>query len=85
VRSPQLAEARSEGEAVRAHSGKSAYEQNVGQFRCGGHFGYFYKNSPIIAYDGEEAPRDTIYDFVQSTVPGCRTPQVWLRGGKISV
>jgi hypothetical protein len=69
-----------EGDAVRARIGKSAYEQNVGQFCCGGlNFGYFYKNSPIIAYDGEEAPDYTIYDFVQSTVPGCRTPHVWLR------
>jgi hypothetical protein len=47
-----------EGDAVRARIGKSAYEQNVGQFCCGGlNFGYFYKNSPIIAYDGE--PRAT--------------------------
>ena len=30
-----------EGEAVRAHSGKSAYEQNVGQFRCGGQLRIF--------------------------------------------
>ena len=72
-----------EGDAVRARIGKSAYEQNVGQFCCSGlNFGYFYKNSPIIAYDGEEAPGYTIYDFVQSTAPGCRTPHVWLRGGR---
>jgi hypothetical protein len=77
-----LKELAAEGDAGRAHSGKSTYEQNVGQFCCIGlNFGYFYKNSPIIAYDGEEAPRDTIYDFVQSTLPGCRTPHVWLRGG----
>jgi len=78
-----LEECGPEGDAVRARIGKSAYEQNVGQFCCGGlNFGYFYKNSPIIAYDGEEAPGYTIYDFVQSTVPGCRTPHVWLRGGR---
>jgi hypothetical protein len=72
-----------EGDAVRARIGKSAKEQNVGQFCCGGlNFGYFYRNSPIIAYDGEEAPDHTIYDFAQSTVPGCRTPLVWLRGGR---
>ncbi|MGB9430689.1 MAG: FAD-dependent oxidoreductase [Candidatus Acidiferrum sp.] len=71
------------GEAVRARIGRIAYEQNVGQFCCGGlNFGYFYKDSPIIAYDGEEAPGYTIYDFVQSTVPGCRTPHVWLRDGR---
>ncbi|MGC1561124.1 MAG: FAD-dependent oxidoreductase [Bradyrhizobium sp.] len=72
-----------EGDAVRARIGKAAYEQNVGQFCCGGlNFGYFYKNSPIIAYDGEEPPGYTNYDFVQSTVPGCRTPHLWLRDGK---
>ena len=32
-----------EGEAVRAHSGKSAYEQNVGQFRCGGQLRIFLR------------------------------------------
>jgi hypothetical protein len=72
-----------EGDAVRARIGRIAYEQNVGQFCCGGlNFGYFYKDSPIIVYDGEEAPGYTIYDFVQSTVPGCRTPHVWLRDGR---
>jgi hypothetical protein len=53
---------------------------NVGQFCCGGlNFGYFYESSPIIAYDGEEAPKYTMYDFSQSTVPGCRTPHMWLQ------
>jgi hypothetical protein len=49
---------------------------------AGLNFGYFYENSPIIAYDGEEPPGYTIYDFVQSTVLGCRTPHLWLRDGK---
>jgi 2-polyprenyl-6-methoxyphenol hydroxylase-like FAD-dependent oxidoreductase len=71
------------GEAVRARVGKDAYELNIGQFCCGGlNFGYFYKDSPIIAYDGEEAPGYTMYDFSQSTVPGCRTPHLWLRDGR---
>ncbi len=72
-----------EGEAIRARIGRDAYEVNVGQFCCGGlNFGYFYKDSPIIAYDGEEAPGYTLYDFSQSTVPGCRTPHLWLRDGR---
>jgi 2-polyprenyl-6-methoxyphenol hydroxylase-like FAD-dependent oxidoreductase len=59
----------------------NAYE--AGQTCCGGlNFGYFYKDSPIIAYDGEEAPAYTMYDFSQSTVPGCRTPHLWLRDGR---
>jgi hypothetical protein len=72
-----------EGDAARARIGREAYELNVGQFCCGGlNFGYFYKDSPIIAYDGEEAPTYTLYDFSQSTVPGCRTPHLWLRDGR---
>jgi 2-polyprenyl-6-methoxyphenol hydroxylase-like FAD-dependent oxidoreductase len=72
-----------EGDAVRARVGKEAYNVNVSQFCCGGlNFGYFYNASPIIAYDGEEAPAHTMYDFRQSTVPGCRTPHLWLRDGR---
>jgi hypothetical protein len=56
---------------------------NVGQFCCGGlNFGYFYQDSPIITYDGEAAPGYTMYDFSQSTVPGCRTPHLWLCDGR---
>ncbi|HYL85345.1 MAG TPA: FAD-dependent oxidoreductase [Candidatus Angelobacter sp.] len=79
----ELEAAGSEGDAARARIGKEAYELNVGQFCCGGlNFGYFYDASPILAYDGERAPGYTIYDFRQSTVPGCRTPHLWLRDGR---
>jgi hypothetical protein len=58
-------------------------ELNVPQYCCGGlNFGYFYDHSPIIAYDGEAAPPYTMYDFTPSSVPGCRTPHVGLRGGR---
>jgi len=78
-----LEESGPEGDAARARIGQEAYELNVGQFCCGGlNFGYFYKDSPIIAYDGEEAPSYTLYDFSESTVPGCRTPHLWLRDGR---
>jgi hypothetical protein len=78
-----LEEPGAEGDAARARIGAKAYELNVGQFCCGGlNFGYFYKDSPIIAYDGEDAPVYSLYDFSQSTVPGCRTPHVWLREGR---
>lgn len=71
-----------EGDESRARIGKWAYDINVGQFCCGGlNFGYFYENSPLIAYDGEEAPKYDIFNFEQSTVPGCRTPHVWLPDG----
>jgi 2-polyprenyl-6-methoxyphenol hydroxylase-like FAD-dependent oxidoreductase len=72
-----------EGDALRARIGRDAYELNVGQFCCGGlNFGYFYKDSPIIAYDAEEPPGYTLYDFSQSTVPGCRSPHLWLGDGR---
>jgi hypothetical protein len=49
------------------------------QFCCGGlNFGYFYDRSPLIEYDGEEAPPYTMDHFTPSTVPGCRTPHFWL-------
>jgi 2-polyprenyl-6-methoxyphenol hydroxylase-like FAD-dependent oxidoreductase len=71
------------GDAVRARVGKEAYDRNVGQACCGGlNFGYFYDASPIIAYDGEEPPPYNMYEFRQSTVPGCRTPHLWLRNGR---
>jgi hypothetical protein len=71
-----------EGEESRRRIGQEAYDINVGQFCCGGlNFGYFYDASPLIAYDGDAAPSYTIYDFEQSTVPGCRTPHFFLSDG----
>jgi len=72
-----------EGDAVRARFGRMLYELNVHQYCCGGlNFGYFYDKSPIIAYDGEQAPAYTLSDFAASTVPGCRTPHLWLADGR---
>jgi 2-polyprenyl-6-methoxyphenol hydroxylase-like FAD-dependent oxidoreductase len=71
------------GDAVRARIGRQAYDINVSGFCCAGlNFGYFYSDSPVIAYDGEQAPAYTIDDFSPSTVPGCRTPHLWLRDGR---
>ncbi len=72
-----------EGEAIRAELGRTLVAANTPQFCCGGlNFGYYYDRSPIIAYDGEMAPPYTMYDFTQSTVPGCRVPHLWLRDGR---
>ena len=72
-----------EGDRVRAEVGKQAYDLNVNQYCCGGlNFGYFYNGSPIIAYDGAEHPGYSMYDFVSSTVPGCRCPHFWLKDGR---
>ena len=70
-------------EGLRGEIGRRMYELNMPQFCCGGlNFGTFYDRSPIIAYDGEAAPDYTMYDFTPSTVPGCRTPHLWLRDGR---
>jgi len=73
----------SEGDTVRAEFGRIVYQLNVPQYCCGGlNFGYFYDHSPIIAYDGEAAPPYSMDAFTPSTVPGCRTPHLWLRDGR---
>ena len=69
------------GQATRDALGKRLLEINTPQFCCGGmNFGTFYERSPIICYDGEAAPPYSMYDFTPSTVPGCRTPHIWLPG-----
>ncbi len=71
------------GDAARAALGATMVALHTPQFCCGGlNFGSFYEGSPIIAYDGEAAPGYSMYDFTPSTVPGCRTPHVWLRDGR---
>jgi 2-polyprenyl-6-methoxyphenol hydroxylase-like FAD-dependent oxidoreductase len=56
-----IEEAGPEGDAARTRIGRRAYEISVGAFCCGGlNFGYFYADSPIIAYDGEAAPTYTL-------------------------
>ena len=71
------------GDAARAAFGATMLALHTPQFCCGGlNFGSFYERSPIIAYDGEAAPGYTMDDFTPSTVPGCRTPHVWLRDGR---
>jgi len=70
-----------EGAASRSRVGKELYDLNVKQYCCGGlNFGYFYDQSPMIAYDGSEHPTYTMDQFTESTIPGCRTPHVWLKG-----
>lgn len=71
-----------EGQAAREELGRQTYELNVQQYAAGGlNFGYYYDDSPIIAYDGEPHPPYSMAGFVSSTVPGCRTPHVWLDDG----
>ena len=53
------------------------------QYCCAGlNFGYYYTGSPIVAYDAESPPPYTMSTFTPSTVPGCRTPHLWLQDGR---
>ncbi len=80
---PEIEDDGPQGDAIRADFGRKLYELNVPQYCCGGlNFGYFYDRSPIIAYDDQAAPAYTMYSFEPSTVPGCRTPHLWLRDGR---
>lgn len=80
---PEIEDDSDAGAAAREAVGKAAYALHVQQFACAGlNYGYFYEDSPVIAYDGESAPGYTMYDYTPSTVPGCRTPHFWLADGR---
>lgn len=71
------------GDRVREEIGRLIYERNVAQFCCAGlNFGYFYEDSPIIAYDGGSPPPFSMDEYTPSTVPGCRAPHLWLDDGR---
>ena len=68
---------------TQAEFGRAMQKMHTPQFCCGGlNFGYFYDRSPIIQYDGETAPPYTMDQFTPATVPGCRTPHIWLSDGR---
>lgn len=78
----QIEENTLEGATIRAQIGSAAYALHVQQFACAGlNYGYFYPDSPLIIYDGEDAPIYSMYDYTPSTVPGCRLPHFWLGDG----
>lgn len=71
-----------EGELARQELGRRTYELNVQQYAAAGlNFGYYYDDSPIIAYDGAAHPPYSMAEFVPATVPGCRTPHIWFDNG----
>jgi hypothetical protein len=81
---PEVEAAGEVGEKARAAFGRNVYALNVQQYCCGGlNFGYFYDQSPLIAYDGEAHPPYTMFDFNPSSVPGCRTP--WFKANGESI
>ncbi len=69
------------GEASRKRVGEQSHDLELKQQCSAGlNFGYYYADSPIIAYDGGEQPAYTMHEYEPSTVPGCRAPHVWLEG-----
>lgn len=80
---PEVEEEGDAGDAARAAVGKAAYDLNVQQYCAAGlNFGYYYDDSPIIAYDGAPHPPYSMGDFTPATVPGCRVPHLWLHDGR---
>ncbi|SFL75860.1 2-polyprenyl-6-methoxyphenol hydroxylase [Bradyrhizobium sp. NFR13] len=72
-----------EADAYRASVAKSTYDLNVQQYCCAGlNFGYYYERSPLIVYDGEDAPPYSMGQFTASTVPGARVPHFTLVDGR---
>ena len=71
------------GDEVRDRIGRAAYDLNVQQYCCAGlNFGYYYDQSPVIAYDGHTPPPYSMGSFTASTVPGARVPHAWLSDGR---
>ena len=82
----EIEEAGPRGERAREEVGRLAYEINVQQYACAGlNFGTFYDRSPIIAYDGAEHPPYTMATYTPSTVPGCRTPHLWIEDTQVAL
>ena len=80
---PEIEDESPAGAAARAAVGTAAYDLNVQQYCAAGlNFGYYYDDSPVIAYDGAPHPPYSMGDFTPATVPGCRTPHLWLEGGQ---
>lgn len=80
---PYIEEDSPRGLAARRTLGKEMYEIGRMQYCAGGlNYGYYYDVSPVIAYDDASHPPYTMGDFVQCTVPGHRTPHVWLADGR---
>jgi len=61
------------GEASRKRVGDQSHDLEIKQQCSAGlNFGYFYADSPIIAYDKDKQPAYSMHEHEASTVPGCR-------------
>lgn len=63
------------GEAARKQFRNTMLERDSGQFNPEGlNFGMQYDESPLIIYDGAEAPQYEVEKYTPTTIPGCRAP-----------
>ena len=77
--SPAISDDTAGAEAERARL-KAQYE-NHAEFEFiipGAFLGLRYEGSPVIVYDGAEAPPDHPNDYTPNALPGSRAPHVWL-------
>jgi 2-polyprenyl-6-methoxyphenol hydroxylase-like FAD-dependent oxidoreductase len=82
----ELEEDSAAGRAAREKIGAYMLANDAPQFACIGlNFGYFYDNSPIIAYDGASAPEYGLAEYTPSSVPGCRAPHLWLEDRRVTL
>ena len=67
------------GAKVRAEVRDFIIKEKTQQFKSlGAQFGYHYAGSPIIMNDGSPVPPMVYGEYEPSSIPGCRTPHVWL-------
>ncbi|TKC87836.1 monooxygenase [Trinickia terrae] len=69
------------GDESRTRVGEASHDLELKQQCSAGlNYGYYYADSPVIAYDGAQQPAYSMHEYQPSTVPGCRAPHVWLEG-----
>jgi hypothetical protein len=78
---PEMEHASPAGDAARAQVG--AFLATFGEefASIGVQLGARYDGSPIVCADGPP-PKDTLTDYVPSSVPGGRAPHVWMDEGR---
>lgn len=70
-------------DAARRELADALESDTLSEFECPGfQLGYFYANSPVIAYDDlTERPQTSVTDYRPTSSPGSRLPHVWLGDG----
>src|SRR5262249_39104877 len=79
---PTIGDNTPEGAEARANLIRVAdVEQRKSNEMVGAELGYRYVGSRLIATEAGEGPEHNFIDYVPSTYPGVRLPQVWLEDG----